>query len=197
MRTFIQTAALIGVMLGSADAFAAIKVVTTTQDLESIVREVGGDKVTVESLAKGYQDPHFVEAKPSFILKLHTADLLVVGRARAGDRLAAAAHHPEPQREDPARERRAISTRRMTAKILDIPTGQITRAMGDVHPQGNPHYWLDPANGRRIAQAVQDKLSRAEPRRRRVLRAALRRLRPAARARRRSAGRRRWRPTRD
>ena len=64
--------------LASANAFAALKVVTTTQDLESITREVGGDKVTVESLAKGYQDPHFVEAKPSFILKLHSADLLVV-----------------------------------------------------------------------------------------------------------------------
>ena len=51
----------------------------------------------------------------------------------------------------------------LTARILDIPTGQITRAMGDVHPQGNPHYWLDPANGRRVAQAVQARLAQLSP----------------------------------
>ena len=70
--------ALVAALLGSVNAFAAIKIVTTTEDLESITHEVGGDKVSVESLAKGYQDPHFVEAKPSFILKLHSAELLVV-----------------------------------------------------------------------------------------------------------------------
>src|SRR5689334_16024751 len=65
-------------LLGGSNAFAAINVVTTTQDLESLAREIGGTKISVESLAKGYQDPHFVEAKPSFILKLHSADLLIV-----------------------------------------------------------------------------------------------------------------------
>src|SRR5689334_24604106 len=78
MNKRILTMALVAVVLASANAFAAIKVVATTQDLESLTREVGGDKVEVESLAKGYQDPHFVEAKPSFILKLHSTDLLVV-----------------------------------------------------------------------------------------------------------------------
>src|SRR5438876_1032437 len=66
-------------LIGASPARAAgIKVVATTQDLENIVKEVGGDKVETESLAKGYQDPHFVEAKPSFILRLNRADLLVV-----------------------------------------------------------------------------------------------------------------------
>ena len=55
-----------------------LNVIATTEDLAAIVTEVGGDKVTVEALARGYQDPHFVEAKPSFILKLNRADLLVV-----------------------------------------------------------------------------------------------------------------------
>src|SRR5215213_6110173 len=62
----------------AARAEASLKVVTTTSDLASIVSEVGGDKIAVESLARGYQDPHFVEAKPSFVLKLNKADLLVV-----------------------------------------------------------------------------------------------------------------------
>ena len=82
----IALVALLLVIVGQASlASAAIKVVATTEDLASLTREVGGDKVAVESLAKGYQDPHFVEAKPSFILKLHSADLLVaVGREMEG-----------------------------------------------------------------------------------------------------------------
>src|SRR5215467_11156415 len=67
--------------LAAAPAHAALNVVTTTEDLAAIAREVGGDKIKVESLSRGYQDPHFVEAKPSFVLKLHAADLLIaVGR---------------------------------------------------------------------------------------------------------------------
>jgi ABC-type Zn uptake system ZnuABC Zn-binding protein ZnuA len=162
MRKFIQAAALIGVLLGSADAFAAIKVVTSTQDLESIVTEIGGDKVTVESLAKGYQDPHFVEAKPSFIFKLHSADLLVaVGRELEIGWLPALITQSRNSKIQPGN--RGYLDASLTARILDVPTGQITRAMGDVHPQGNPHYWLDPANGRRVAQAVQERLAQLSP----------------------------------
>src|SRR2546428_13153032 len=76
--------ALIAFLLATSGAQAQSKlnVVTTTEDLAAIAREVGGDHVTVDSIAKGYQDPHFVEAKPSFILKLQRADILIlVGRA--------------------------------------------------------------------------------------------------------------------
>ena len=89
--------------------------------------------------------------------------------------MAAAAHHAKPQREDPAGGAGYLDAS-LTARILDIPTGQITRAMGDVHPLGNPHYWLDPGNGRRIAKAIQDKLLRSAPPTR-LLRAAVRRFR--------------------
>jgi ABC-type Zn uptake system ZnuABC Zn-binding protein ZnuA len=159
MKRPIQTATLLmAVLLGSADAFAAIKVITTTQDLESIVQEIGGNKVTVESLAKGYQDPHFVEAKPSFIFKLHSADLLVaVGRELEIGWLPPLINQSRNSKIQPGNPGYLDASQ--TARILDIPTGPITRAMGDVHPQGNPHYWLDPANGRRIAQAVQARLS--------------------------------------
>jgi ABC-type Zn uptake system ZnuABC Zn-binding protein ZnuA len=145
-------------MLSSANAFAAINVVTSTQDLASIVKEVGGDKVTVESLAQGYQDPHFVEAKPSFILKLNRADLLVaVGRELEIGWLPPLITQSRNSKIQPGSAGYLDASQ--TAKILDIPTGQVTRAMGDVHPQGNPHYWLDPDNGRRVAQEVQRKLS--------------------------------------
>ena len=79
MKKLILLITLLGIFSGVAiDAGAAARVVTTTEDLAAIVREVGGDRVTVESISKGYQDPHFVEAKPSFILRLNKADLLVV-----------------------------------------------------------------------------------------------------------------------
>ena len=146
----------------SANASAATKVVTTTQDLESLTREVGGDKVTVESLAKGYQDPHFVEAKPSFILKLHGADLLIaVGRELEIGWLPALVNQARNPRIQPNGDRYLDAS--LTANILEIPCGQISRAMGDVHPSGNPHYWLGPDNGRRIALAIQKKLAEISP----------------------------------
>jgi zinc/manganese transport system substrate-binding protein len=144
--------------LAGADARAAVNVVTTTEDLAAIVREVGGDKVSVESIARGYQDPHFVEAKPSFILRLNRADLLVVvGRELEVAWLPPLITQSRNAKIQPGSPGYLDAS--LTAEIVDIPTGQITRAMGDVHPQGNPHYWLAPANGRRIAKAVQDKLT--------------------------------------
>ena len=158
MKRLIRTAAVAAALLTSADAYAAINVITSTQDLASIVKEVGGDKVSVESLAKGYQDPHFVEAKPSFILKLHSADLLVaVGRELEIGWLPPLITQSRNSKIQPGAAGYLDAS--LTAKILDMPTGTITRAMGDVHPQGNPHFWLDPENGRRVAQAVQSKLT--------------------------------------
>jgi zinc/manganese transport system substrate-binding protein len=143
-------------------AAAGLNVITTTSDLASIVSEVGGDKITVESLARGYQDPHFVEAKPSFVLKLNKADLLVVvGRDLEIGWLPALINQARNARIQPGAD--GYFDASLTAKILDLPTGQITRAMGDVHPLGNPHYWLDPENGRRIAKALQAKLSQKDP----------------------------------
>jgi zinc/manganese transport system substrate-binding protein len=149
-------------LIGAAPAGAALRVVATTQDLESIVKEVGGDKVETESLAKGYQDPHFVEAKPSFILRLNRADLLVVvGRELEIGWLPALINQARNAKIQPGANGYLDAS--LSAKILDIPTGAVTRAEGDVHPQGNPHYWLDPGNGRRIAKAVQEKLSQLDP----------------------------------
>ena len=150
-------------LLGAAPpARAALKVVTSTEDLASLAREVGGDKISIESIAKGYQDPHFVEAKPSFILKLHSADLLIV----VGRELEIGWLPPLEQQSRNARIQPGSAgylDASLTVKILEIPQGQITRAMGDVHPFGNPHYWLDPDNGRRIAQAIQAKLTELQP----------------------------------
>jgi zinc/manganese transport system substrate-binding protein len=149
------------VAVGTAVA-ATVNVVATTEDLASLTREVGGDRVNVEAIARGYQDPHFVEAKPSYILRLQRADLLVVvGRDLELGWLPPLIQQSRNARIQPGA--RGYLDTSLTARILEIPTGQITRAMGDVHPLGNPHYWLEPGNGRRIAQAIAKKLAEISP----------------------------------
>jgi zinc/manganese transport system substrate-binding protein len=156
----ITTLALATVLLAAASARAQGKltVIATTEDLASIAREIGGDKITIDSIAKGYQDPHFVEAKPSFILKLQKADLLIaVGRELEIGWLPPLVQQSRNGKIQPGAEGYLDAS--LNALILEIPTGQVTRAMGDVHPLGNPHYWMDPENGRRIAREIADKLS--------------------------------------
>ena len=149
-------------LLAPAMASAQLKVVATTEDLGSLTREIGGDKVAVTSLAKGYQDPHFVDPKPSFILAVSRADLLiVVGRELEVGWLTPLLTSSRNSKIQPGSKGYLDAS--LTVKILEIPTGQITRAMGDVHPLGNPHYWLDPGNGRRMAQVIRDKLSELSP----------------------------------
>ena len=139
-----------------------LTVVTATTDIAALAQEVGGEKISVESIAKGYQDPHFVEAKPSFLLKLRQADLLIV----VGLQLEIGWLPPLINQSGNARIQVGAPgylDASQFAEILDIPTGTVTRAMGDVHPLGNPHYWLDPENGRRIAKGIAGKLGELDP----------------------------------
>src|SRR5436190_16722438 len=143
-------------------ALAQLKVVTTTEDLASLAREVGGDKVRVVALAKGYQDPHFVDPKPSFILEVSRAELLiVVGRELEIGWLPPLITSSRNGKIQPGANGYLDASQNV--RILEIPTGQITRAMGDVHPSGNPHYWLEPGNGRKIAQTIKEKLAQLLP----------------------------------
>lgn len=146
----------------SARAAGKLQIMTATTDLASLAQEVGGDKVDVESIARGYQDPHFVDAKPSFLLKLKRADLLIVVGLELEigwlPPLITQSTNPKIQVAAPG----YFDASRF-AKILEIPSGQVTRAEGDVHPLGNPHYWLDPENGLRIAKGISDKLSEMRP----------------------------------
>ena len=158
----VHTTALLLLWAGPARAQGPLNVMTTTEDLASIAREVGGNRIAVDSIARGYQDPHYVEAKPSFILKLQRADLLVV----VGRELEIGWLPPLTQQSRNAKIQPGAGgylDASLQARILDIPAGQITRAMGDVHPLGNPHYWLDPDNGRVIARAIAAKLSELRP----------------------------------
>ena len=163
VRTLVVAGIVAACLAGStANAQGKLNVVTSTEDLGSIAREVGGDKVTVTALAKGFQDPHFVEPKPSFILAVNRAALYVaVGRELEIGWLPPLLTSSRNAKIQPGAPGYLDAS--LNVRILEIPTGQITRAMGDVHPLGNPHYWLEPGNGRLIAQAVRNKLSELAP----------------------------------
>src|SRR6266700_639921 len=159
MSVKICLAVLIACFLPSLPlgAESKLNVVTTTEDLAAIAREVGGDHITVDSIAKGYQDPHFVEAKPSFILKLQKADLLIlVGRDLEIGWLPPLIQQSRNSKVQVGADGYLDAS--LKARILEVPQGQVTRAEGDVHPLGNPHYWLDPENGKIIAREIFDKL---------------------------------------
>jgi ABC-type Zn uptake system ZnuABC Zn-binding protein ZnuA len=147
---------------GNALAAEKLKVVTTTADIASLASEVGGDRITVTSIARGYQDPHFVEPKPSFLLLLRNADLLaVVGLDLEAGWLPPLLDQSRNNNIRPgSRGYLDVST---GVQVLDRPTGAVNRSMGDVHPQGNPHYWLDPANAVRIAIQIERRLAELRP----------------------------------
>jgi zinc/manganese transport system substrate-binding protein len=150
------------VFLPSAAAAKKLNLVTSTTDMAALAQEVGGDRVNVESIAKGYQDPHFVEAKPSFLLKLRQADLLI----SVGLQLEIGWLPPLITQSGNSKIQVGASgylDASQFAEILDIPQGTVTRAEGDVHPLGNPHYWLDPDNGRRIAKGIAGKFGDMDP----------------------------------
>jgi zinc/manganese transport system substrate-binding protein len=143
-------------------AESKLNVVAATEDLAAIAREVGGDYVTVDSIAKGYQDPHFVEAKPSFILKLQRADILIlVGRDLEIGWLPPLIQQSRNSKVQVGADGYLDAS--LQARILEVPQGQITRAEGDVHPLGNPHYWLDPENGKIIAKEIADRFTKFRP----------------------------------
>jgi ABC-type Zn uptake system ZnuABC Zn-binding protein ZnuA len=162
LGTGLATLLVVALSAPVAAGQGPVSVVATTEDLASLTREIGGEAVSVEAIARGYQDPHFVEPKPSFILRLVKADLLIV----VGRDLEAAWLPPLLQQSRNARIQsgaRGYLDASLTAQILDVPTGPVTRAMGDVHALGNPHYWLDPGNGRHVAREIMRALTTLQP----------------------------------
>jgi ABC-type Zn uptake system ZnuABC Zn-binding protein ZnuA len=154
--------ALLGLVSTPLATSAQLKVVTSTTDLYDIAKAVGGNRIEASHIGEGYQDPHFVEAKPSFVLKLRDADvwafvgldleigwmpLLINGARNAKVRPGGSGYLD-------------VST---AIPLLDVPQGKVDRSQGDVHPLGNPHYWLDAENGKRIAHLFRTKFSELDP----------------------------------
>src|SRR6266446_4884040 len=135
-----------------------IKVVTTTTDTKSIAEMIGGDKVSVSSIATGYQNPHFVDPKPSYIIGLTKADLFVtIGldlETGWSPQLLTSSRNTKIQKGAPGYVDASVGI-----GFLQVPTSA-NRAEGDIHIYGNPHYWLDPLNGKVIARNITNGLER-------------------------------------
>ena len=154
--TILAVAALFAV-----PAQARLSVVTTTQDPAALVRAVGGDRVEVKALCKGFQDPHFLDAKPTFMVALNRADLFVVigldleiGYAPS---LISGSHNERIAPGQPG----YLDLSQFIHPLEVIPVAD--RGQGDIHPNGNPHYWLDPENGRLMARGIAARLGELDP----------------------------------
>lgn len=152
----------LAIVFGSLRADAKIKIVCTVPDMCDIAQNIGGSKVTTKNLTKGYQDPHFVDPRPSFALILSRADLLL----KAGLELEIGWLPPLIT----GARNRKILTGAMgnldcstLVKIREVPAKKISRSEGDLHPGGNPHYWTDPRNGIRIAYGISKRLAKLDP----------------------------------
>jgi zinc/manganese transport system substrate-binding protein len=158
--------ALLSVLLVAASATRIedkIRILTTTPELRDIVTQVGGDLVEATSLLKGPEDPHFVDAKPSFIKEANRADLFVkMGMSLEigyEPLIVTDSRNPKIQPGTPGYVDASASIRK-----LEVPQGVVDRSQGDVHPEGNPHYLLDPMNGKVVAATLRDALIRIAPR---------------------------------
>ncbi len=138
-----------------------IKIVTTIADLKSISEAIGGNKVSVLSIATGYQNPHFVDPKPSYIISLSNADLFVtVGldlETGWSPQLLASSRNAKIQRGSPGYVDASVGV-----GLYQVPSAA-NRGEGDIHIYGNPHYWLDPLNGKVIAKNIASGLERIDP----------------------------------
>jgi ABC-type Zn uptake system ZnuABC Zn-binding protein ZnuA len=159
-------AALVTLVLafGVADAADKVRVVTTIPDLKSLAEAVGGDLVEVDALARGTQNVHDAEVRPSMMLKLRRADLFIANGLELdawAEVAVQGANNPKVIRGAPGR----IEVSR-GIPLLDVPAGRVDRSMGDIHPLGNPHFSLDPGLAPIITQTILDGLARVAPRHR-------------------------------
>lgn len=157
-RLVVIALTLLAPLGASADA---IRVCATTSSLGSLVREIGGDDVSLTVFAKGTEDPHFVEPRPSFIKALSRADLLVLnGMDLELGWLPPLVRNARNARVLPGAPGYLDAS--VAIEPLEVPA-EYSRALGDVHPYGNPHYLLDPLNAQAVAALMRDRLSEIRP----------------------------------
>jgi len=148
---------------GASAQAAPLKVVTTLPDLAWLAQTLGGNRITAKSICSGYQDPHYLEAKPSYARDLRDADLLVFSglELEVGwlPKLLDAARNPQLRPGSP----RLFEASSAVKHILEVPTGGVDRSQGDIHPFGNPHFLLDPRNMLLVGDALAARLSELDP----------------------------------
>src|SRR6187399_1467948 len=162
MKTLItNTLVTILALFVALSAEAKLKVVATLPDLASVAREIGTDKVEVSALAKPTEDPHFVDARPSFVVELRDADVLIDGGAELEigwlPPLLQNARNPKIDVGKPGRVEASQGIR-----LLEVPAA-LTRAAGDVHAMGNPHFMVDPIIANAVAQHIANAFGVVDP----------------------------------
>ncbi len=160
MRIWIAWLAATMILAVASIAGAEVKVVSTIPDFGAIAKEVGGAHVTVTTLVRPTQDPHYVDAKPSLMLELNKADMLLV----AGMDLEAGWLPPlMTGARNGAIQRGGIGYLDCSTLIPPMQVRSPDRSQGDIHPGGNPHYWTDPRNGIRMARGIAQRLAKIDP----------------------------------
>ncbi|MGH7342526.1 MAG: metal ABC transporter substrate-binding protein, partial [Candidatus Rokuibacteriota bacterium] len=155
---------VVAVLVSTAPAAEKIRVVATIPDLKALAEEVGGTLVEVEALARGNQNAHELEMRPSLMLRLRRADILIENGLELdawANVVVQGANNPNIVRGAPGR----VDASR-GVPVLDVPSARVDRSMGDVHSQGNPHYSLDPGAAPIVTQNIVDALARFAPDRR-------------------------------
>ncbi|HEY7870539.1 MAG TPA: metal ABC transporter substrate-binding protein [Methylomirabilota bacterium] len=161
MRMLGAALLALGLWAGGAEPADRIRVVTTTADLKALTEAVGGDLVEVDSLARGNQNPHDLEVRPSLMVKVRRADLLVINGLeldRWAELVVQGAHNPSVLPGAPGRVDASEGL-----PILEVPTTRIDRSLGDVHPVGNPHYTPDPGMAPQVTANILNGLVRLQP----------------------------------
>jgi zinc/manganese transport system substrate-binding protein len=161
VRTFIACVIALGVMAAGAAAADKIRVVTTTTDLKSLTEAVGRDLVEVDALARGTQNPHDLEVRPSLMVKVRRADILVVNGLDLDNWVDVVVQGANNARVIPGAPGWVDASRGVP--VLEVPTTRVDRSMGDVHPLGNPHYTLDPGMAPIITANILEGLARTAP----------------------------------
>lgn len=156
IRRFVTWAALAAALGTPSQAVAKIRIAASLNDLASIASTVGGEQVEVFSVARPTADAHRVEALPSYMVKVSRAQIYLkvgLGLDLWADAIIDGSRN----------QRLTIVDCSRGVRVLEVPTGRVDASMGDVHPNGNPHYWLDPRNGAVVARTVAEALTRVDP----------------------------------
>lgn len=152
-------AAALAALLTAAQA--KLNVVATLPDYGAVAREIGGDKVDVTVLAKPTEDPHFVDARPSFIVKLRNADVLIEGGAELEmGWLPPLLQNARNSKLETGAPGRVVASQGI--RMMNVPT-TLTRAAGDVHALGNPHFMVDPIIAKAVAKHIAEAFAASDP----------------------------------
>jgi ABC-type Zn uptake system ZnuABC Zn-binding protein ZnuA len=161
IAVLLAAVVLLGPSGPGADAAGRLRVVATIPDLKALTEAVGGDLVEADSLARGTQNPHDLEIRPSLMVKLRRADALVVNGLDLDAWAEAAVQGSNNGRIIRGAPGHIDASRDI--RPLEVPTGRLDRSMGDIHPSGNPHYTLDPGLAPTVTATILDGLLRLAP----------------------------------